>query len=369
MRGVATGRATAFLLIACALPLGGQVRDPLPVPDLPGFRTLKGDFHVHTIFSDGEVWPATRVEEAWRQGLDVIALSDHVNVHLHEPDVSSDLQRPYEVARSAAERFGIILIPAVEIAEGRLHCNALFVTDPNAFEGLGLQPALRKARAQDAFVFWNHPGWKQLPQWFPLIASVYDERLLQGMELVNGLTFYPQAYPWIEEKQLTIFANSDVHAPIAFEYHEPRTRPITLVFARSADARGAREALLSRRTAAWMGGEIWGAEEHLRGLWERSVEPQKAEFRFTRETRGVMLQIRNRSAIPYRLHVTKTVPWLAVGAGDIPAEGVAAVPLVLLKDAPAGRHNVDLEFEVTNLHVAPGRNLTVRLPLSVDITE
>jgi 3',5'-nucleoside bisphosphate phosphatase len=369
MTPAASSRAAARLLILCALSLGAQMRDPLPVPDVSGFRTLKGDFHIHTVFSDGEVWPVTRVEEAWRQGLDAIALSDHVNVHPHEPDVSADLRRPYEVARASAERLGIILIQGVEIAEGNLHCNALFVSDPNAFEGLGLQAALRKARNQDAFVFWNHPGWKQAPRWFPLIASAYEEKLINGMELVNGLTFYSEAYPWIEEKKLTILANSDVHAPIAFEYHDPRTRPITLVFARTADAGGVREALLARRTAAWMGGEVWGAEEFLNGFWERSIEPGKANFRFTRGTRSATLQIRNRFAIPYLLHVAKTVSWLAVGAGEIPAEGVAAVSLALLKDAPEGMHSVELEFEVTNLHVAPRRNLTVRLPITVEITE
>ena len=29
------------------------VRQTLAVPDLPGFRTLKADFHLHTVFSDG----------------------------------------------------------------------------------------------------------------------------------------------------------------------------------------------------------------------------------------------------------------------------------------------------------------------------
>ena len=32
---------------------------------------------------------------------------------------------------------------------------------------------------------------------------------------------------------------------------------------------------------------------------------------------------------------------------------------------PAGEHKIDLEMEVTNLHVGPGRNLTVTMPLTV----
>ena len=49
------------------------VRHELRVPDLPGLETLKGDFHLHSVFSDGRVWPTVHVQEAWRDGLDVIA--------------------------------------------------------------------------------------------------------------------------------------------------------------------------------------------------------------------------------------------------------------------------------------------------------
>ncbi len=362
-------RITILLLIVLfTAGLDARSRDPLPVPDLPGYHTLKCDFHMHTVFSDGSVWPAIRVDEAWRDGLDAIAITDHAGYNPHKDDIRGDLTRPNAISRPLAEGLGIILIPGVEIMQGNLHCNALFVTDPNAFEGLELEAALQKARAQDAFVFWNHPGWKETPQWFPPIASVYEKKLLQGMEIINGLTFYPEAYPWIAEKKLTIMANSDVHAPIAMDYR-PRTRPITLVFAPSRDAAGVREALFARRTAAWMGGEIWGAEEYVRGLWERSAEPMSTEFQFTREVRRVALQIRNRSAIPFRMDVKKTAPWLAVSSEEIPADGIAVVSLYAQKDAPMGSHRVDVQLEITNLHVAPGRNLSVQLPLSINVKE
>ena len=41
------------------------VRKIIRIPDIPGYLTLTGDFHMHTIFSDGRVWPDLRVEEAW----------------------------------------------------------------------------------------------------------------------------------------------------------------------------------------------------------------------------------------------------------------------------------------------------------------
>jgi hypothetical protein len=39
------------------------------------------------------------------------------------------------------------------------------------------------------------------------------------------------------------------------------------------------------------------------------------------------------------------------------------------KDVPVGRHQIELGLEITNLHVAPGRDLRVKLPLRLDVTK
>ena len=49
------------------------------VPDIEGYKTLTGDFHIHTVFSDASVWPSTRVQEAIWEGLDVIAITEHID--------------------------------------------------------------------------------------------------------------------------------------------------------------------------------------------------------------------------------------------------------------------------------------------------
>jgi len=46
------------------------------------------------------------VREAWRDGLDVIALTDHVEYRPHAADVGLDLRRPYELARPRAASSG-----------------------------------------------------------------------------------------------------------------------------------------------------------------------------------------------------------------------------------------------------------------------
>ena len=345
-----------------------QMREPLPVPSVGGYKTLKCDFHLHTVISDGEVWPTTRVSEAWRDGLDVIAITDHVDYSPHKEVVKIDLAGSYALARPVAERLGVILIPGIEIAEKDIHCNALFVTDPNLIKGGKLIESLRQAHAQNAFVFWNHPGWKQPAQWFPLIAAAYDQKLLQGMELVNGNDFYPEAYPWVDEKKLTIFANSDAHEPIA-PTQGGIIRPVTLVFARTADVAGVREALLERRTAAWMGGEVWGAESFLRGLWEGAVKVENPELNLRSAGSESAVRMRNNSAIPFRLRVRKAPAWLRGMGGDFQLRGqsIWGQSVEVARNTSAGSQSAEIELEVLNFHVGPGKNLIVRLPLTIHI--
>ena len=46
-------------------------------PNVTGYKTLVCDLHMHTVFSDGSVWPNIRVQEAKRDGVHVIATTEH----------------------------------------------------------------------------------------------------------------------------------------------------------------------------------------------------------------------------------------------------------------------------------------------------
>lgn len=48
---------SAFLLTTCLMSGQAQRRNEIQVPDLDGYTTLKCDFHMHSVFSDGLVWP------------------------------------------------------------------------------------------------------------------------------------------------------------------------------------------------------------------------------------------------------------------------------------------------------------------------
>lgn len=350
----------AGLLLALA-PLTAQKRDPLPVPSPPGYHTLKCDFHMHTVFSDGEVWPLTRVKEAWRDGLDAISITDHDNYRPHGDDVTKDLSRSYALALPLAQRLGVILIPGTEITRGDIHFNALFVTEPNLLPGPDLMTALREARKQGAFVFWNHPGWKKKADWFPEIAAAHKEALMSGVELVNGNTFYAEAFPWIGERKLAILCNSDAHEPVP-PAADGQYRPVTLVFAATRDAEGIRNALKAGQSAAWMGGEVWGPEPYLRGIWQAAVKAGGVTLQG--RARDTVLTLENTSAIPFRVKSRGAPPGLAMRATTLAAQRTTAVRLGVTDPNLAGR--VEMELEIANLHTGPGSNLVVRLPLSIE---
>ena len=52
-------------------------RAEIVLPVVNGFNCYKADFHIHTCYSDGRITPAGRVHEAWGDGLDIIAITDH----------------------------------------------------------------------------------------------------------------------------------------------------------------------------------------------------------------------------------------------------------------------------------------------------
>ena len=355
------------------------VRQTLPVPDVPGFKTLKADFHLHTVFSDGNVWPTTHVQDAWRDGLDVVALTEHAEYTPHAADVKVDIGRSYVIAKPLADQLGVILVPGVEITkpdppaplvlpEGSAHFNALFITNPGVLNVPNdLMEALRRAKAQNAFVFWNHPRYRvSRAAWFPPIARAFDAGLFQGMELVNGPDFYDEAYPWIAERGLTILADSDAHEPVP-----PRTatahRPITLLFVKNADLDGVREALVARRTAAWQGEDVWGPEDYLRGLWSGSIVVETPTV-IRKPGAAPFVRVRNDSAIPMHVVVRGAPEWMIFSTPlTLDAESVTFVRPPLTAAAPAGEHHLELMLEVSNLHTAPGKNLIVKLPLTVRI--
>lgn len=367
-----TPRVLLVLAAWAAIAAGAQQRPhPLPVPDIPGYVTLKADFHLHSVFSDGEVWPTVHVREAARDGLDVVSLTEHIEYRPHAADVAGDALRAYEVARPVAETLGVLLVPGVEITRpapgtpsdwpvGSAHFNALFVRDAVALDTPDLSDALRRAAEQGAFVFWNHPGFMgRQAQWFPHIDPLFAAGRFRGVEVVNGDQFYPEALRWAHDRQLTPLACSDAHLPMPAHLTSAR-RPVTLVFARTRDLAGVKEALIARRTVAWRDRELWGDAAYLTALWNASVSagPVRVERDGT-----FALAVDNASAFDFDLAVTRAPAWLTLAGGTLRRQSVTVLAGRVTADAPAGTHAVTLGVALDNLRADPDHPLDVEWPI------
>lgn len=283
-----------------------QERREIIMPKIEGYEIMLGDFHMHTVFSDGQVWPEERVREAWRDGLDVIAISDHVEFRPKSEFVKGSLNRVIEIARPAAERMGIMLINSAEITRAMPpgHFNALFLTDIDALNLPGAMETIEEAHRQGAFIIWNHPCWeRQQPdtcKWFPEHELLLQKGMLHGIEVYNWDNWYPIAIDWARDKNLASFANTDMHGVVPDLRGVGRyLRPMTLVMVKERTEEGLRQGMINRRTVAFFAGKLAGPEEWLRKIFDASV--QITTERRVRRNRQHTLILTNVTDIPIEL--------------------------------------------------------------------
>ncbi|MBE0640127.1 MAG: histidinol-phosphatase [Bacteroidales bacterium] len=359
-----------LLLTITTLIISAQTRQNFRVPDIPGYLTLKGDFHMHTPFSDGTVWPADRVKEAWRDGLDVIAITDHVEYNPNKKDVSTDLNRPYEIAFPVAEKYGILLIRAAEITRSMPpgHFNAYFLTDANLLRHADVDSAFQAAADQGAYFIWNHPGWKaQQPDsthWFPIHTEFHQKGWLHGIEVFNEKEFYPVVLRWATEKNLTCFANSDVHEPIDFLYDPSKKerRPMTLVFAKDRTTEAVKEAFFEHRTLAFFNDTLAGNEIWLKALIGQCIALQKSSIKINEKNEAVLI-LNNLSDIPFRLTGISTDDFSLPATIELNANSSTQVSVRNIKKTNLEGKQSQLAFTVKNALSGDGNPLTIGLNL------
>jgi hypothetical protein len=364
--------ACAGLVILALVPAGRaqEVRRRLVVPAPPGFEVLTADLHLHSVFSDGEVWPTVHVREAWRDGIDVVSLTDHREYRPHAADLAGGAMRAYELARPLAAQLGVLLVPGVEITRpvpghaspwpvGSAHFNALFVTDEEPLAAPDLAAALGAARAQGAFITWNHPQFMGRPaRWFAHVNEVFERHLFEGIEIVNGDEYSAEAFGWALERHLTILACSDAHLPMPAHLRSAR-RPVTLLFARTRSLEGVREALAERRTAAWLDNDVWAEEPWLRAIWDGALRIPPALT--ARRGSDVVISVENTTSIDFTVDVDAAPAWLRMSPLTLPRSATALIKARVLDDAPAGAQHVEIGVRVRNLHPRPGGDLPASL--------
>jgi hypothetical protein len=354
----------------------GQNLNHIHIPNIAGYLTLKCDLHVHTVFSDGDVWPTFRVQEAAVEGLDAIAITDHVEYQPKGEYVSKDRNASYRIAQQIAADAGLIVIPGAEITRAMPpgHLNAIFVQDANALAKENWKDAVDEAAKQGAVIFWNHPGWGgQQPdgvaRWYDEHTYLYEKGLLTGMEVVNSIEYYPDVLTWCLEKKCAILGNSDTHAPIEFEYrsYPDRPRPMTLVFAKERSAAAIKEAILARRTAVKRGGELIGEDQWLRQIFESSISFNTKTVSVQGRDR-VLLRVTNSSDITYTMVLAAPDTIIQFPKEfKIEAGKTALVSVRPRKDSLTLSGPLTVNYEVTNLHVGAKRALVYPLTVNLDV--
>ncbi len=146
------------------------------------------DLHIHTIYSDGISTPREIIEEAFKRGIKVIAITDH------------DTLKGVRKALEYSSRYDIVVVPGLEIDVKYCHVLALCI-DMNSDIG-SLKKSLRYCKTIDCVyrvIEWihahngiavlAHPYGKALFLPYPILRYRDIVTLFDGIEAINGRVF------------------------------------------------------------------------------------------------------------------------------------------------------------------------------------
>jgi len=362
------------LAVCLTLPLFAQGRGKIAIPNLNGYVTMKCDFHMHTVFSDGTVWPTVRIDEAYREGLDAISITDHLESRRYLNDFEKVTSLPikelshnlsYELAQAYAKDRGVILIRGAEASRSMPpgHHNAIFIKNATELATPDFMDAMRAAKAQNAFIFWNHPGWlAQQPDttlWFNEHTQLLQQGMMHGIEVVNG-SYFIEGHRWCLEKKLTMIGNSDAHGPIA-PFAPGKHRTMTLVFARNATPEAIYEALKERRTAVYHEDFVIGEEKYLKELFENALD-----INITNTGTVLNVTIKNNSDLTFKLRCANHDPRIVY------LRNFELIPYVIAPQSTQtttvrmnnGVRSGDVNFYVENFLVEPNKGMSYTLKVN-----
>ncbi len=259
----------------------------LQFPNIPGYETLKCDFHQHTVFSDGDVWPSIRVREALMDNLDAISLTEHLEYQPHLGDIPhKDRNRSFQIALKEAKDHSLVIIKGSEITRTMPpgHSNAIFIEDANKLLANDYKESFREANRQHAFVFWNHPYETpkndNISYLYDVNKQLMDSNYVHGIEIVNTHTFSKEALQIAFDKNLTLMGTSDVHGLIDWDYkmNAKGHRPITLVFSKDRKIDNIKSALFDHRTVVHYDNTLIGRDSLLIPLINACLEIKSAFY-------------------------------------------------------------------------------------------
>jgi hypothetical protein len=371
--------AMALSLSALTFPAVAHDR-AVSFPDTADGRVLMtADLHTHSVFSDGHVWPSIRVEEAHRDGLDALAFTEHLEHQPHAEDIPHpDRNRAYEVGKAVLARQGwegLILINGAEVTRGMPpgHVNALFLTDANALMVPDAADAFRAAKAQGAFIFWNHPNWlPQAPDGIaridPMHVQLIEDGLLNGIEVANGTLdgHSEHALDIALEYGLTVLGTSDIHGLVDWTHNAGHGghRPMTIVIASERTEAGLKQGLFAGTTVAWNYDDLLGREDNVRTVVSACLSLIPGSF--DGRTSVLPVEIRNDCPVNFILRNTSDLTFQNV-SDVVRLERNAS--FILQVRMGEERTNVNLSFDVLNTQIGGRRSLNLSLSGAIPVAK
>ncbi|MBP3643029.1 MAG: hypothetical protein J6J22_00085 [Alistipes sp.] len=323
-------------------------RREIILPTIDGYRLYKADFHTHTIYSDGDVTPRQRVREAWYDGLDIVAITDHLEIRTYEKfmlkvlapystgkpfkyqnagiankkdksyPVMANLNAAYDEAVYYTERenLPIMVVRGTEIWRNTKSIgefNALFLKDINAICHEDLFESFRRVKEQGGVIMHNHPGYTRTTT---AIAEgeqerAYAEGWIDGVEAVNSTTLYPDIISRCIDRNLFMAANTDAHRPTSHDWPAGGEffRTMTFIMAKSCTEEDIKEALKAGRTIGYVANNLVGSEKHLAAFINEAVTCRVVAE--NKKKGEVTYSLTNCCSVPFVLHRGKSIHTLA----------------------------------------------------------
>ena len=359
-------------------------RTKIVLPQVKGYNIYKGDFHIHTMYSDGRITPAGRVVEAWNDGLDVIAITDHYEGYRNVQKFFKvaapynadgkptkymsafkagaamlDFNAIHDEAVEQRDKAGyeMLIIKGCEMARNAHilgHFNCLFLKDINPLYDKELSVAFDKVHAQGGLVVHNHPAYvrgttdKSKEQ-----AALYDAGKIDGIEVANSLTFYPPIVRRCVEENLFMLGCTDAHSETLRKYGSLGVyRTMTFIMAKELTEEAIKDAFLKRRTIAYSAGYLIGEEKWLTEFLNAALDCHL--LKVDEKSGNRRFQITNTTSFTYRLKNG--------GKYVYELEPFQAVTVTLGKDKESGKYLAPT-FEVENMWHIDYQHPTITLEI------
>ncbi len=335
------------------------------------FYYISSDLHIHTVFSDGVVWPTLRVDEALRDSIDLISLTEHIEYQSHLSDIPhKNRNRSFQIAGGYVKNQPLAVVHGTEITKPMPpgHFNAIFINDANRFFDVDKKPlefsnAIKEANKQGAFVFWNHPHWEAnrsdgIAKLDPIHKEIINKGLLHGIEVVNFDTFSEEALQIALENELTIMGTSDVHILIEWDFinkKESYHRPLTFIITKNKSIESIKKALFNGNTFVWYRDLIIGKSKNLNQVIENNLEIISKGYNYRdRKVEILEVELKNKSVAPINLNYIGEYTF----HNDYKYIDLSpkSSKIIYIKTKEV-KSSINLKFEILNYIVGPKTNL------------